>query len=115
MTADTADYTFEYDRETDFLTITNTATQDEAYKLTLHVGEVAVNVSHQKHIMSVDVANASQIFDISPETLKHLDTVNINVEHRENFFVVTIKVIQDETASQYGVQFDPQHTGSVTA
>lgn len=56
--------------------------------------------------MSVEVMNASQVFDLPPEELERLDTVSTSIEHRGNQVAVRITVQVQEKASSYGFQID---------
>lgn len=100
-------FDFDYDTDTDFLEITDQDAGDN-YKFSVNIGEVGINVAHSGEIMSVEVMNASQIFDIDPDQLDQLNDVEIEVEQRGPTVMVKVRVTYDEgrKASQYGVQLD---------
>jgi uncharacterized protein YuzE len=88
-------YNFDYDTATDFLTIEQQDAVEgdgDTYKLTLNVGEVGINISRQGTIMSCEVMNASQLFDVDPEELERIDKASIRSERRGNVFIVSMKI-----------------------
>ncbi|MDY6773757.1 MAG: DUF2283 domain-containing protein, partial [Candidatus Nanohaloarchaea archaeon] len=101
-----ASFTFDYDRKTDYLEVTSSNYEEQEYRESVNMGEISVNISHQNKIMSIEVMNASQIFNLPPEELERLDTASIGLEHRGDYIAVHVSVSYKEKESTYGIQVD---------
>lgn len=99
--------TCDYDHDTDFLEVSDTDASDN-YKFSINVGEMGINVAHNDDIMSVEIMNASQVFDIPPNQLEELNDVDIEIERRGPVSVIKVRLTYDngQQSSQYGVSID---------
>lgn len=109
-------FDFDYDVDTDFLEITDQDASD-TYKFSVNIGEVGINISHDSDIMSVEVMNASQLFDVEPDQLEHLNDVEIEVEQRGPVVMVKVRLTYDngQQTSQYGVPLDQEDLAQAPA
>lgn len=111
-----APFDHDYDANTDFLEVTNQEAPDN-YKFSVNIGEVGINISHSNDIMSVEVMNASQVFDVNPDQLEQLNDVEIEVEQRGPIVMVKIRLTYDDgqQTSQYGVPLDQDNFAQAPA